>query len=126
MTRVKISNRIVAVLALACLSLPAAVVADIVYMKSGKVYRGEVRREGGKVYLKTAMSGVPVTITLDPADIDRIAKTAAPSPPPGKTSTAPPLTLDTKKPLKDTITRPETMALLKPRHRNVRAAERRH
>ena len=97
---------------LACLASASAALADLVYMKSGKVYQGEVTRSGDKVLVKTAMSGVPVTITLDAADIDHITESKGPARPVGTQSSAPPISLDTGRPLEDTLTRPEGLVFL--------------
>lgn len=111
MSRETISIPSIVVLVL-CLLAPAACWADIVFMKDGKVYRGEVTRDGTKVLVKTSMSGVPVTISLDAADVDRIQKTEGSQAPTGGTTKAPPISLATGRTLKDMLTRPEPLVFL--------------
>ena len=97
---------------LAGLALAASAQGDTVYMKDGKVYQGEVTRNDGKVYVKATMGGVPVTITLDADDVERIQESKSATRPAGQTTSAPAISLDTGRTLEDGITRPEAMVFL--------------
>jgi len=103
--------RNIAICILAGLAMAASVQADTVYMKDGKVYQGQATREGGKVHIKTTMGAVPVTITVDAADVERIHESQPATTPAAPTST-PAVSLDTGRKLEDAITRPEAMVFL--------------
>ncbi len=102
----------IAICILAGLAMAASAQADTVYMKDGKVYQGAVTREGGKVYIKATMSGVPVTLTVEASDVERIRESAPSTRPAGPVESAPAASLDTGRTLEDAITRPEAMVFL--------------
>jgi len=104
--------RNIAICMMAQLALAACVLADTVYVKDGKVYLGEVARKGDKVYVKTVMGGVPVTITLDAADIERIQESKPASRPASRPASAPAVSPDTGRSPEDVVTRPEAMVFL--------------
>jgi hypothetical protein len=97
---------------LAGLALAASAQGDTVYMKNGKVYQGEATRNDGKVYVKATMGGVPVIITVDADDVERIQESKSATRPAGQTTSAPAISLDTGRTLEDSITRPEAMVFL--------------
>jgi len=104
--------RNIAICILAGLAMAACVQADTVYMKDGKVYQGQATRKDGKVYVKTTMGGVPVTITVNATDVERIRESEPATKPAGGPTSAPPISLDTGRTLEDAITRPEAMVFL--------------
>ena len=104
--------RNIAICLLTCLLLLASAQADIVYMKDGKTYRGEVTREGGKVYIKTAVANIPVTITVEAADVEKIVDTKSATTPGTGDPSAHTVSLDTGQTLEDRITRPEALVFL--------------
>jgi len=104
--------RSIAICLLTCLVLPAFAPADIVYMKDGKTYRGEVTREGGKVHVKTMVANIPVTITVEAADVEKIVDTKSTTTPAGEKPSSHTVSLDTGRTLEGRITRPEALVFL--------------
>jgi len=92
--------------------LLASAPADIVYMKDGKTYRGEVTREGGKIYVKTTVANIPVTITVEAAEVEKIVATKSTTAPTGDKPSSHTVSLDTGQTLEGRITRPEALVFL--------------
>ena len=57
--------------------LAGSAAGDVVYMKNGKAYRGQVTQEGQKVLIKQSLA----TIAVDMKDVQKIVKSAPPAKP---------------------------------------------
>ena len=104
--------RNIAICLLTCLVMLTSAPADIVYLKDGKTYSGEVTRKNGKVYIKTAVANIPVTITVDAANVEKIVATESPTAPAPEKPSAHRTSLDTGQTLEGQITRPEALVFL--------------
>lgn len=104
--------RNISICLLTCLVMLASAPADIVYLKDGKTYSGEVTRKDGKVYIKTAVANIPVTITVAAADVEKIVDTTSATTPTTETPSTHETSLDTGQTLEGRITRPEALVFL--------------